>query len=478
MPAFPFFILTILSTYDAVERPLNQEITSQGYCYQALIYLFLRKEGVGNNEFDIYINFLTELAYHIYDSKKSDLSTDEFETFMASYRKNFNFPLDLKLVQKKLANVNLVRFDSFNNYGFCYPYLYYFFVAKYLSDHIERKKVKEEIDRIIMNLHKDENSYIAVFISHHTKGNYLLDEVLLNAQILFEDYAPSTLDAKEMEFFDRNEELIVKAVLPAFSNSTDGERKKMLEEKNKSERNAEYDGSNRLSENNSTNKENELDLLANLRRSVKTVEVMGMMIKNRSGSLEKNKLEEIFREAMKVHLRILNSFFEFIKDENSEAQTVEMLKERVQLVLQEKNKDKKQEPDLEEVEKIARKIFWNTNFAVVYSFLNKIIHSLGSNQLLQISSSVHEKEQSPSSFIIHQGILMWYGKNLRVEEIVERVNNDGFSKTALKVLKHRIVEHCRLHKMKYQDLIRIEQELKIPSKYMLVERGKTLSKKK
>ena len=40
MPAYPFFILSVIITYDTVEKKLDQEITSQGYCYQALIYIF------------------------------------------------------------------------------------------------------------------------------------------------------------------------------------------------------------------------------------------------------------------------------------------------------------------------------------------------------------------------------------------------------------------------------------------------------
>jgi len=45
---------------------------------------------------------------------------------------------------------------------------------------------------------------------------------------------------------------------------------------------------------------------------------MGVIIKNRAGSLNKTKLEEIFKEAMNVHLRTLTSFFEIIKQEDEQ----------------------------------------------------------------------------------------------------------------------------------------------------------------
>ena len=66
MPSFPFFILSFISNYDTVNKPLDQNITSQGYFYQSLIYIYLRKEGVKNDDFDTYFNFLTELAFFFF----------------------------------------------------------------------------------------------------------------------------------------------------------------------------------------------------------------------------------------------------------------------------------------------------------------------------------------------------------------------------------------------------------------------------
>ena len=78
MPAYPFFILSAIVTYETLAIPLNQEITSQGYCYEAFIYFYLRKQGVRNDEIDTYMNFLTELAFYFYKEKKYELFPDDF----------------------------------------------------------------------------------------------------------------------------------------------------------------------------------------------------------------------------------------------------------------------------------------------------------------------------------------------------------------------------------------------------------------
>jgi len=153
MPAYPFFILSTIVTHETFAMPLDQEITSQGYCYQAFIYFYLRKHGVGNDEIDIYINFLTELASYIYKEKKEELIRNDFTLFMESYLDTYNLPIKQDILLKNLSEI--VSEDSFKNYSFRYPHFYYFFVAKYLSKHIEDEKVMEEINKIINNLHVD-----------------------------------------------------------------------------------------------------------------------------------------------------------------------------------------------------------------------------------------------------------------------------------------------------------------------------------
>jgi hypothetical protein len=131
MPAYPFFVVSALVTYETL-MPLDHDITSQGYCYQALIYYYLRKQGVSNDDIDIYLNFLTEVAFNIYVNKKEYLNIEEFDKFLKYYMNKYNLPM----AKEKLLN-NLRQIfsaDSFLNYSFKYLYLFYFFVAKFLSE--------------------------------------------------------------------------------------------------------------------------------------------------------------------------------------------------------------------------------------------------------------------------------------------------------------------------------------------------------
>jgi hypothetical protein len=469
MPSYPFFILSILAAQDT-QKPLDSEITSQGHCYQALIYLYLRREGVKNEHIDIYSNFLTELSFWIYEKHNGkSLDSEEFNNYLDYYKSKYNLPISINELVKTIAKVNICKFDTLNEYNFCYSYIYYFFVAKYLSENIANQR--NLIDNILSHLHNDENAYITVFIAHHTKSDYLLDELMLNAEILFEKYAPASLNNIELSFFDKHEDKIINAILPSYKHDAQAERKKLLIEKSEIEESKS--NSDSFIENQKQEKEEDkevLELLKNLRLSIKTVEVMGLIIKNRSGSLDLNRLEYIFEQGLKVHLRILSSFIEIIKDERAEQAMVELLKERINQIIEEQDDDK--DLSIDKIEKLVRNIYWNLNFGVLHGFITKAIDSLGSINLLNISQTISNNENTPAAFIVNHGIKMWFAKNLRIEEIAERVELEDFSKTAERLMKYKVVEHCRLHNIDFKSLQKIEKTLKISTKRMLVERAK------
>ena len=50
MPAYPFLILSILSNVETLNKPLSKEITSYGYCYEALIIISLIKCGLEQDD--------------------------------------------------------------------------------------------------------------------------------------------------------------------------------------------------------------------------------------------------------------------------------------------------------------------------------------------------------------------------------------------------------------------------------------------
>lgn len=496
LPAYPFFILSIISTHDTFEKPLDQEITSQGYCYQALIYMYLRKHGVKNEHVDAYLNFLSEFAYSIFKKKQVRLNSDEFGNFLTKYKGLFNMPVGDQILIKTLEEVQIIERSSLGEYSFKHDYLYYFFAARHISDHT--CDCASDITRIMGNLHKNENAYIAIFITHHTKKPEILDEIVVNALCLFDKYAPARLDTKEISFFDVEMNQIIQEVLPLASETPEINRQKKLAEQDLEEDNQGCDEveEDQLDDEEEPNYSHGI-LARDLRRSIKTVEVMGRIIKNRSGSMLMDRLEQIFEEAMAVHLRILTSYLAIIQEPKGQEEIVEFLTSRIEQIIETANEKKKakkdnqakerskpakpnrtnrpnlsDKPSRDEIRKMAKKLFWNINFMVVYGTVKKIVHSIGSENLISVAENVCDRCNTPASTLVKHGIIMWYRKNLRVDEILKAMESKEFSETAKKVMRYQVVNHCSMHSIDYKDSQRISSKMGIPTKRLLLEQVK------
>ncbi len=457
IPSYPFFILTILSQFN--QNSLDTNITSQGHCYQALIYILLRKE-VKKEDIDIYLNFLTEIAYFFLTEKIKECGGEELDDFIEKYQEMYNLPIKPNILLQKLDSAKILVKSSFGTTRFYYDYIYFYFVAKFLSESINKNESKIEsknyIENMIDNLHKNENAYIIIFISHHLKDDEFIQKILSNADNLFEKYPPSHLRKDEVGFLD--EYIDFEFVLPGNDETVESTREEELKKEDKEEELQREDKYSQEVEN--TRKEDlqgedEDRLSEEIRKTIRTVEVMGRIIKNRSGSLRKSDLEEICKKGMQANLRLLNSFIDFIKDNDSDIQ--EYIKERLYKVMKEANK----EIPKEKLREIAIQIFYNLVFGTIFGVVHKTAHSLGSDNLRNIISAVCDHLDTPVSFLIKHSILMWYSKELQIVNISKNMKDKdkNFSKTAEQIIKYIVFQHCRMHTISYKDKDKLVSEL-------------------
>lgn len=440
MPAYPFFLLTLLSNYETLNTHINEEIASQGFYYQALIILFLTKENVTNDKLDTYLNFLTEFAYAIFHNKAA-LSQSKFDEFFAYYETEFNLTEPRPTLVSKLKRSGIIKETSLGNYDFDYPYLYYFFVGKYFSEHIderfeENKNTIAEIGNILDNLHKNENAYITIFLVHHSKDQNLILEIARRADEMFKEFAPATLNKEELEFFRAN--IVPQQQIGDKKHNVAEERKKQLEVRDKMEDEEKQEEGFDDDDN---------GLTAQLRRSIKTVEVIGCVMRNRAGS-SRTMLEGLFIKGSNVHLRIITSFFDLVKRMIKKEDYDDFIQKRVA----EKN------PELtpEQVKQTSQNIFWNLNFGFILAMIDRISCALGAKTLMSISDSACERTDTPASFVIKQEIAMRYQHNIRMTELIDK-DYKQFSPITKNALFFFINQFCKYNRIEDADRQRLKK---------------------
>ena len=290
LPRYPFFILTILQTYESF-MPSDLTITAHGHCYYALILASLIKSGVSREDADINacLNFAEHLAFERHQqSEKAGQSEFDFNEFVVRYRNKHIISLRL-LNRMKSAEYGIVTDEG----RFRTTYMHYFFLGRHLAKGNEEHKsvIEKMCDNITLR-----SSYLTLlFVIHHTHGDDVVDEILIRTMNTLDDLPPATLEKVETELFQDIVGSLPQDVLS--SRSVEAERASEREARDVAE--SDVDAEEELQPTGDS-------LINDIYRILKSNEVLGQVIRNKYGSLEKNRLHEIVEAIADSGLRLVN----------------------------------------------------------------------------------------------------------------------------------------------------------------------------
>lgn len=442
VPAFPLYILTILGASADVRNKLDSPISSHGHCYQLLISLTLQNCGIENDTIDSYINLLTYLASYLYHNDKKELTQKEFEKFLEVYKKDYHIYKEDEYLNT-LFKTGLIKKNNFAYYVFSYDYIYYFFLGKYFSESFDEEI--ESIQNIVNHLDFEENGNICIFIAHHSKNPKLIKMLQDNLSSIFNEYTPAKLDKDELRKLDDGVKELLADIEPKISDYEE-ERKKRLEQQDKLE--GLSDETNYESERRDLV---ESDRQNDVRRAIQTVEVIGIILKNRHGSIKRSDYETLLQGAVDANLRLLSSFIKIVSND----EFVKNFEETVfKLDVFEDG-----EINQQEFRKKFSKILLTMNFATIYGIVIKTIDSIGSEVVSQYFSELIKMQNFvPSYMLIHRGMELKYEKRPSRKEISRELRLPEMSNIAQSIIKLMVIDHASNHKYSYKEKSQIESE--------------------
>ena len=284
--------------------------TSYGYCYQTLIHQALNNAGVSKDDIDSYINIITELAFHMFTMKTDSISEIDFEAYYGEYKKKFVAP-GFETATSKLLNSKIFKQDS-GSFCFGYKYILYFLAAKKIAEMIERPEGKAIVKELYDNLHKEKNANILVLITHHTKNQSFIEESILTSMMLFENTLPITLE-KNCNYYKLLDEILneIKQDVLEMNRDPTEERKKELLAQDRLER--------KTNQNNDEGSDFDVnEMTVPFLKAFRSIEIVGQIIKNRKGSLQKPILKEMLIELYNTGFRMVSYLGEMIKETKDE----------------------------------------------------------------------------------------------------------------------------------------------------------------
>ena len=274
VPRYPFYVLSILQLNEGF-MPNDLKITAHGHCYYAMILAHLLKSGINKEDSDINscINFASHLAFHIYNegNNTSPVGEQEFKNFTERYKKEFVIK-DSTIKRLQSQDYGIIKDRKFRN-----PYMYYYFLGKYLSDHsvANRNIIESMADKSYVRT----NCLALIFIVHHSQDNDLIDDLVLRTMCSLDSVPPSTLRPEETKVFQSLVNGIPEDITS--ENNVTEERQKEREARDLSDQ-----------ENLDADEGDESDHkgMNEVYRILKNNEILGQILRNKYGSLAKAKI--------------------------------------------------------------------------------------------------------------------------------------------------------------------------------------------
>ncbi len=310
VPRYPFFVLSILQTYEGF-MPDNLSITSYGHCYHSLIVASLIKAGISSEDSDINscLNFAEQLAFKIYMNSTSQVKTEiEFDEFAEEYKEKYQISETI-LYRLKTSDYSIIREEA----QFKTPYMYYFFLGRFLAR--GDAESKEIIEHMCEHSHDYSNFITLLFIIHHTNDYGIIEDILVRTQQALNSVQPAKLTQDETAIFKEFVDTIPNDIL---SRKSIGEERKFvreIQETNDTQEEIEHE-----------QEEQKLDDPVNdIYRILKNNKIMGQILRNKYGTLEKSRIKEIIQTVVDSGLRLINHLLE---DQNWITREVHFLKNK------------------------------------------------------------------------------------------------------------------------------------------------------
>uniref|UniRef100_UPI0040477B6C NACHT domain-containing protein n=1 Tax=Shewanella baltica TaxID=62322 RepID=UPI0040477B6C len=436
VPSKPIYVLMLLQMFEA-NAQLNLELTSYGHCYQQLIYQSFDKAKINKNDFEKYLNVLTELAWWIFKSEKNP-NKKQLDVFFEEYCTKY-LGVNSEVVLNKLVSHSILN-DNGIDVGFKYPYIYYYFVGKkFAESYSDSSDVKVHVKKLLELIHREDFANILIFITHHTKDSWVLTEIKDVLKKLFNDQEVASLHKEQLSFMDEFMKKIPELIL---------EQREIHQERDK--HNQELDEIERNKEPEATEPP---DILANINKTFKGMEIAGQIIRNRHASLTRDSLTSLAECGTSSGLRFLEYFIKISDSSKNEIMKI------ITIHLAE-------HPNLadKEIEKFAEHAYLHLTYGVINGVIRKIASSVGSKEALEIYHHLEEESDTPAYYLINQAIELQFNKSLKIQSVAKCKEKLKDNPVCTRILKEMVVQHIYMFPVDYKEKQQLSDLLDISIK--------------
>ena len=450
IPSYPVYILGILQSLEGIKHG-NENYSLHGFYYEHLINdaLFYAVENHKNIGF--YRQFLTVLCYNFFHNNRTTISIDEFDTFYEDYCNEYDVKnIGKTEVKTTLKNSKLLHFNSEVTLG--HKYVYYFFVAKYISDNIDKPLIIDIVKKLCKRIFKNEFANIIMFITHLSKSPLIIQELINNANSIFNEFKPNRLEY-EIENINNLILEIPNQIIEEID--VDKERNDQLKlETELEEKQKEFDEDNTNYTCFSLDDDvSNIDLLAKMNLALKSIDLLGQLGMKYWGELASKDKFDIITATYNLGLRTLSLNLQLLWDSKED------ITEHIKKIITDKYiKDKCEEWDptlnRDKVAASTRNFIISWSYLLAIAIIRRISFAVGDENLKPTFKKVLEANPYNSYKLINASIDLNY-PGIPFDLIKQYCEEMSNNKMCHMILRDLVIHHLYRFDIDYTTRLKI-----------------------
>ena len=303
IPRYPFYLTSILRVLNHGSQ-LNIQNTNYAQLYLCFINQSLLAVHVEPDDLEFYHVYLSGFAHKIFSEKTKKCSISRLELFFNEYIERMGIDKKFERVHDRLVNAKILKFED-GEYRFSYDYSYYYYLAKYLADNLNKKEgVWQAVAEIIQGLHRKENANTVMFLVYHSNDDKIIKEITKKTGEFFQDVKPFLLSDSDAENINA---LINEEVKPMLSdkNAVEKRREALKRQDEIEEKYPENPESESI--------QTELSFYEKINLSLRAAEILVQIAVNHYGRLDRDEKVSILNGSSKTVFKILRLILEDIE---------------------------------------------------------------------------------------------------------------------------------------------------------------------
>lgn len=463
IPSYPFYILGMLQAMEAVSVN-NNNYSLYGFYYEKLINDSLGAAIKNNKETDFYYNFLTDYCFALFTTVGVNIpiSVEQFDSFYDSYCSRYAIDrkkMPLSKIKTNLRDASIITVGR--DVKIVQRYVYYFFVAKYISNNISHDDdIKEIVLKLIQRAFRNEYASILMFITHLSKDEWIVNALVDHANMIFQDVEPCRME-DDLDVINNLITEIPKKIVGVID--VIDERQKQLQYE------AAIEVEERKFDDDNINYQSfglddditQIDVIARFNLAMKTIDLLGEVTKKYWGGMLAEDKYNIVLASYNLGLRALHHYLD-IMSENSEELINYIKKQVAERYMKDNVTEWSADLNKEEVKKVSDGLLFQFAFLASWVFIKRVSSAVGYDKLNLTYAEIMKDYHANSYKLIDLSIDLNYNEIDidRIEEYKKLMEKNHMS---LMMLRELTLHHLYLFDDGYQKRQQVFQLFNVES---------------